>query len=156
MSTGAPDGAYYAYAQRYREILARSGVELVLLPSAGAVQNLQRLRERRDGVTLALVQGGLAQPGDADRIVSLGAVNYEPLWLFARGGLNLDDVAGLRGLRIAGGPPGSGTRQVVDALLERNGLSGSETRVLPLAGLAAADALIAGQGEAVFLVLAPD
>ena len=93
MSTGTEDGAYHAYGLRYREILARAGVELVLRPSAGAVENLQRLRERRDGVTLALVQGGLAQPGDADKLVSLGAVNYEPLWLFHRADLRQGGIA---------------------------------------------------------------
>ncbi|HSQ73568.1 MAG TPA: hypothetical protein VLM87_14220 [Rubrivivax sp.] len=42
MSTGAEDGVYHAFGQRYRQILARSGVELLLLPSAGAVENLER------------------------------------------------------------------------------------------------------------------
>jgi len=156
MSTGTEDGAYHAYALRYREILARAGVELVLRPSAGAVENLQRLRERRDGVTLALVQGGLAQPGDADKLVSLGAVNYEPLWLFHRAALRLDGILDFRGLRIAGGAPGSGTRQVVDMLLERNGQSAAVQPVLPLSGLAAAEALERGEADVAFLVSAPD
>ena len=156
MSTGPEDGAYHAYGRRYRDILARAGVELVLLTSAGAVENLQRLRERRDGVTLALVQGGLAQPGDAAKVVSLGAVAYEPLWLFKRAALRLDSIADLRGLAIAGGAPGSGTRDVVDALLQRHGLSAADLRVLPLSGLAAAEALERGAADIAFLVSAPD
>ena len=32
MTTGAEDGAYHRYAQRYRELIARHGVELVLRP----------------------------------------------------------------------------------------------------------------------------
>ncbi|MFI4929399.1 MAG: TAXI family TRAP transporter solute-binding subunit, partial [Burkholderiales bacterium] len=156
MSTGTEDGAYHAYGLRYREILARAGVELVLRPSAGAVENLQRLREGRDGVTLALVQGGLAQPGDADKLVSLGAVNYEPLWLFHRADLRLSSIADFRGLRIAGGAAGSGTRQVVDMLLERNGLGAAVQPVLPLSGLAAAEALERGEADVAFLVSAPD
>ena len=39
MSSGAEGGAYDAFAKRYREILARSGVELVLQQSAGAAEN---------------------------------------------------------------------------------------------------------------------
>jgi TRAP-type uncharacterized transport system substrate-binding protein len=156
MSSGAAGGAYEVYARRYREILARSGVELVLKPSAGALENLQRLRERRDGVTLALVQGGLAQPGDEDKMVSLGAVNYEPLWLFHRTDHPLAAVTDLRGLRIAGGPPGSGTRQVVDLLLGRLGLATQVPPVRPLWGIDAADALERGEVDAAFLVAAPD
>jgi TRAP-type uncharacterized transport system substrate-binding protein len=155
MSTGAEDGAYHAFARRYREILGRAGVDLVLRPSAGAVENLQRLRERRDGVTLALVQGGLAEPGDADKVVSLGAVGYEPLWLFHRANLQFGSIADFRGLKIAGGAPGSGTRHVVDALLERHGLSAEVQPVLPLSGLVAADALQRGEVDLAFFVSAP-
>src|SRR5512138_666153 len=56
MSTGAPDGAYHAYAARYREILAEYGVDLVLKPSKGAQENLERLRRHMDDVDVALVQ----------------------------------------------------------------------------------------------------
>lgn len=158
MSTGAPDGAYHAYALRYREILARSGVELVLRPSAGSVENLQRLRSRDGDVTLALVQGGLAEPGDAERIISLGAVAYEPLWVFHRAGLKPQGFEDFRGLRIAGGGPGSGTRKVVDLLLELHGITpgAGQPPVVPQTGLAAAQALERGEVDIVVLVAAPE
>jgi TRAP-type uncharacterized transport system substrate-binding protein len=157
MSTGAEDGAYHAYGKRYQEILARSGVELVLRPSAGAVENLERLRTRQDGVTLALVQGGLAQPGDESRIVSLGAVAYEPLWIFCRAALPLNQYTDFRGLKFAGGAPGSGTRQMTDLLLERLGMTGpDQPPVMPLSGLRAAEALEQGAVDIAILVSAPD
>jgi len=156
MSTGAADGAYHAYGKRYQEILARSGVELVLLPSAGAVENLERLRERKGGVTLSLVQGGLLQPGDEDKLVSLGAVTYEPLWIFHRGSLPIGQFADLSGRRIAAGVPGSGTRKVVESLLERHGLDGLNTPLLPLGGVKAAEALERGEVDVAMLVSAPD
>src|SRR5262249_58022066 len=37
MTTGAPGGSYEAFAQQYKRILARAGVELRLMPSDGAV-----------------------------------------------------------------------------------------------------------------------
>lgn len=157
MSTGAEDGAYHAYGQRYREILARSGVELVLLPSAGAVENLERLRSRHAGVTLALVQGGLAQSGDETRIVSLGAVAHEPLWLFHRASLQINQATDFRGLKIAGGVPGSGTRKVVEQLLERIGMTGpGHPPLVPLSGLKAAEALEQGSVDVAALISAPD
>jgi TRAP-type uncharacterized transport system substrate-binding protein len=156
MSTGAEDGAYHAFGKRYQEILARAGVTLVLRPSAGAVENLERLRTRQDGVSLALVQGGLAQPGDGDRLVSLGAVAYEPLWLFHRGSLPLQRLSELRGRRVSGGVPGSGTHKVVVDLLEREGLAGMVPALSPLGGLQAAEALERGELDAVVLVSAPE
>jgi len=157
MSTGVEGGAYHAYGKRYQEILARSGVELVLRPSAGAVENLERLRTRKDGVTLALVQGGLAAPGDDENIVSLGAVAYEPLWIFHRATLPIGGIGDFRGLKVAGGVPGSGTRRVVDGLLERHGLTGqAQPTVLPLSGLQAAEALENGAADVAILISAPD
>jgi len=52
ISTGAPGEAYQEFAERYRAILKKSGVELRLLPSAGAVENLARLLDRSSGVSV--------------------------------------------------------------------------------------------------------
>jgi len=156
MSTGPEDGAYHAYAKRYKEILARSGVELVLLPSAGAVENLERLRTGKDGVTVALVQGGLAQPGDEDKLVSLGAVAYEPLWIFHRASVPIENFAEIAELRVAAGLVGGGTRKVVDILLEHHGIAGMNAPPLPLSGLKAAEALERGDVDVAVFVLAPD
>jgi TRAP-type uncharacterized transport system substrate-binding protein len=156
MSTGAEDGAYRVFGGRYREILARSGVELVLLPSAGAVENLDRLRTRKDGVTLALVQGGLAQPGDEAKLVSLGAVANEPLWVFYRSSQPIGRLEEVRGRRIAAGPSGSGTRKMAEMILERVGLGDMNPTLMPLGGLRAAEALERGDADVVMLVSAAD
>jgi TRAP-type uncharacterized transport system substrate-binding protein len=156
MSTGGKDGAYYAFGQRYRRILARSGVELVLLPSAGAVENLERLRTRKDDVTVALVQGGLAQPGDETKLVSLGAVANEPLWVFYRASQPIERFEQLRGRRIAAGPAGSGTRKMAEVMLERVGLGDMSPALMTLGGLSAAEALLRGDADVAFLVSAAD
>lgn len=156
MSTGSEDGAYHVFGQRYKEILARSGVELVLLPSAGAVENLERLRTGKDGVTIALVQGGLAQPGDETKLVSLGAVANEPIWIFYRASQPLHRLEDVRGRRIAAGPAGSGTRKMAEVLLERVGLGDMNPALLPLGGLSAAQALEQGTADVAILVSAAD
>jgi hypothetical protein len=154
MSTGPVDGAYHAVALQYRSILARSDVKLVLKPSTGAVENLARLRSGEDGVSLALVQGGLQQPGDEDRLVSLGAMFYEPLWLFHRQGLKIEHLNQLQGLRVAAGLEGSGTQVIVRSVLDRHGLTAMSPPLVPLGGLAAAQALESGELDAVFYVAA--
>lgn len=47
MTTGAPEGAYHAYAQKYRAILARDQVKLDLRLSAGSMENLKRLADEQ-------------------------------------------------------------------------------------------------------------
>jgi len=71
MSTG-PDGSAYAeFAERYREALARVGIELRLVQSAGAVENLARLRDPKSEVSIGFVGGGLAETADGAMLVSL-------------------------------------------------------------------------------------
>lgn len=156
MSTGAEDGAYHAFALRYRAALARAGVELVLQPSAGAVQNLERLRDPASAVSVALVQGGLAAPEAIAGLVSLGAVAYEPVWVFHRAGLRLERFGDLAALRVAAGAPGSGTRLLAEQLFHRHGIDSASASLLPLSGLKAADALERGEADAAFIVSAPE
>jgi len=156
MSTGAPDGAYHAYAQRYKAHLADYGITLELRPSAGSVENAERLKGRKDGVSVALVQGGILNSENAPDLVTLGSMFYEPSWIFYRGSSAGARGANLRGKRIAIGPPNSGSRAVALPLLRDIGLGGPPTVLSDLGGLAAADALEKGEVDAVFYVAAAD
>jgi len=150
MATGSADGAYHAFAQRYAAYLVREGIELELRNTAGSMENLQLLRGAE--VDLALVQGGVGDDPDGDALRSLGSVYYEPLWVFHRREAPLRRLSELAGRRIAVGPEGSGTRSLVSRLLTDNGVPASPGW-LPLGGQAAIDALIAGEVDALFLVI---
>lgn len=156
MSTGPLDGAYHAFALRYRAHLAGYGIKLELKPSAGSVENLRRLRTREDGVSIALVQGGLVTAEDAPGLMSLGSMYYEPVWVFYRGSRDLDLGAQLRGKRIAIGPEGSGTRAAALLAMRVTGLAERPTVLSDLGGMRAAEALIAGKVDAVFYVAAAE
>jgi hypothetical protein len=47
MATGTPDSAYHALGERYRDLLARHGVELRVVTTDGDVDNLVRLTDRK-------------------------------------------------------------------------------------------------------------
>ncbi|MDH5221621.1 MAG: ABC transporter substrate-binding protein [Betaproteobacteria bacterium] len=156
MSTGPLDGAYHAFALRYKAHLAEYGITLELKPSAGAAENIERLKSRQDGVTLALVQGGLANAENAPGLVTLGSMFYEPGWFFYRGGKESDLGNPLRGKRIAIGPSGSGTRAIGLQVMHHAGLAEPPTVLSELGGMAAAKALEAGEVDVVFYVAAAD
>jgi hypothetical protein len=78
MATGAEGGAYHQFGERYRALLKRQGVELKLVTTDGAVDNVQRLRDARSGVSVAFVQGGVTSEQESPELVSLGTVFYEP------------------------------------------------------------------------------
>lgn len=157
MSTGPADGAYHAFGVRYQQILGRAGIRLVLKPSSGAVENLERLRSRQDDVTIALVQGGISRPDDGNTIDSLGGVFYEPVWFFHRTAAGITGLPSLSGRRIASGLAGSGTRLLADTIFAASMFIDSPPpTLLDAGGLAAARALQAGEVDAALFVSAPD
>ena len=60
MATGAEGGVYYEIGERYRAVLASAGVEVRLVPTAGSPENLALLLDPRSGVSVSLVQSGIA------------------------------------------------------------------------------------------------
>lgn len=152
IATGGKDGAYYAFAGKYRNILAGEGIELVVRSTAGSVENLALLSDEKSGIDVAFVQGGIGSPETHPGLLSLGSLYYEPLWLFTRSGGRVDDVPALAGKRVAVGPEGSGTRAVALRLLAENNLGEDSVRLSNLGAGKAAPALAAGTLDAVFFV----
>jgi TRAP transporter TAXI family solute receptor len=150
IATGQPGGAYLLFAERYQAILAREGITLNILETAGSVENLQLLE--KDGADLAFIQGGTADAANAPELVSLASLYYEPLWIFYSGTETLTRLTQLQSRRIATGKPGSGTQAVAMALLEDNRLQINPGEVLSVGGQEAAEALVSGKVDAAFFV----
>lgn len=156
LSSGAAGGAYDGFALRYKDVLARYGVELVIQPSAGAIENLARLRSGE--TEAAFIQGGSADANPEETIRSLGNLYYEPLWVFYRATPDqpaLARLGDLRGKRIAVGAEGSGTRHLAVELLHANGVNEENSRLLPQSGLPIAESLQKGRLDAALVVGTP-
>jgi TRAP transporter TAXI family solute receptor len=143
MAAGAKDGAYYRIALQYQQILAREGIELEVLETAGSEENLALLQQPEGRVELALLQGGAGRDGTAEGVSSLGSMFYEPLWLFWRGEPPKTEAA-LKGKSIAMGAPGSGTLATIEVLLAANGLGSDNFTGVKIGGNDAAQALVEG------------
>ncbi|MBI4203921.1 MAG: TAXI family TRAP transporter solute-binding subunit [Betaproteobacteria bacterium] len=156
MTTGTEGGAYRAYAERYREILARDGITLELRPSSGSIENLRRLADETSGVDVGFIQSGSGAAADAPGLVSLGSLYYEPLWVFYRGNVVLDRLSQLKGKRVAIGPEGSGIRKLALQLLSANDAEQQPTTLLDLGMAAAAKALQKREIDAAFIIAGPD
>ncbi|HTP97280.1 MAG TPA: TAXI family TRAP transporter solute-binding subunit [Burkholderiales bacterium] len=152
--TSGPDGSSFRrYADRYQAILARHGVKLAVLASAGAAENLRRLADPAFKVDIGFVQGGLDFGENTAGLVSLGSVAYQPLLVFYRGAKTIERLSQLAGKRVAIGAVGSGTHALALALLKANGMTESgSTRLLDLGGEQAVDAMLAREADAAFLM----
>lgn len=154
LSTGGEGGAYQLFAARYRDVLARHEIALVEKPSAGSLENLQRLRDPAFTVDAAFIQGGTARPDEREQLVSLGDFYHEPLWIFVReaalrGG---DKLLDLKGKRVAVGGAGSGTQHLAMELLAANGIDAKNTKLIEAGGLGLIERLQKSEIDAVFVV----
>ncbi|WP_231971048.1 hypothetical protein [Polynucleobacter necessarius] len=59
--------------------LPKKGSHWNWFPHWGAQENLDRLADRKDPVQAAFVQAGVAHAKEASGILSLGAIDYEPV-----------------------------------------------------------------------------
>lgn len=137
MTTGPEGSAYQEFGEKYRAELARNGIRLELTPSQGNVENLARLKDASSGVSVGFVAGGLTNEKASPGIESLGAVAYDPIWVFCQSLPEGAQFGDLRGRRISI-DPGAG---VMPELLRATGLE-KDVTVVPLAPAAGGEALV--------------
>ncbi|MEO6002545.1 MAG: TAXI family TRAP transporter solute-binding subunit [Opitutus sp.] len=152
VTTGPEGSSFQRWALLYQTQLATRGVKLVITPSNGSLDNLQRLQSPKGDVDIGFVSGGLAKEENLKGLVSLGSVAYQPLLIFHRLPTPITRLSELAGKRVAIGAVGSGTRALALTLLLANGISGAPTTFVDLDATAAAAELMEAKLDAVFLM----
>ena len=148
-----PEGSLNAeLVKRYREILARDGIELKLEPSAGAVEAIARMKDATSEASIALIPGGLTTEEDSPQLVSLGTLFYQPLWIFSRPHpVQARGQPG--GFRISIGPEGSSSHALALRLLGRAGIIDQKSAtLLSLTPSESAEKLILGEIDMAILL----
>lgn len=153
-AAGAPGGAYHAFAERYQRLLEEQGVNVVLVDTAGSIDNLRLLEEGE--VDVAIVQGGLAGPGDEAALRSVGGIFEEPFWVFVRAELAAENFDELRGVRLSIGAEGSGTRALALSIQRQYGGDWPPGARLDLSSTEAQAALLAGEIDAAAFAASAD
>ena len=110
IAAGAAGSGYDNFAKQYARILARHGVELEIRNFAGALENLDQLRDPASEVQAALATFGVTQPADADSLYSLGGVFDSAIFVFYRNAEPVTLFAQFRGKRLSIGQPGTALR----------------------------------------------
>jgi len=153
ISTGRENGAYYMFAKEYAKLAAQDGFAVDILTGAGTVETLKRLAA---GQAMAgFVQGGTAEAGPTEGLLSLGSLYYEPVWVFHRRNRPLHGLNELRGRSIQIGEEGSGIRPLALRILRDSGVTPQNSQMLALTTEGAATALEAGRIDAAFFIIAP-
>jgi TRAP transporter TAXI family solute receptor len=153
IATGSEQGAYYHFGLKYARWLRRHKIKLKVIQTSGSVENLRLLEDATSGVKLALIQGGTGTGQTS--LLSLGSLNYEPLWVFHRKDVPIHFLSDLDNRRVALGASFSGTRAIASLLAEENGIDPNTYATVNLSSTEAADALKSGKIDAAFFVASP-
>lgn len=156
ITSGADQGIYRSFADRYAPILKRDGVTLEIRSSSGSVENFQRLNDPDSAYQVGFIQSGTTEPQDNDQLQTIAAVSYEPIWVFYRGDTVVNRLAQLRGKRIGIGVQGSGLLRVSTVLLGYSGVTGDNTQLKQFDAEQAYQCLEAGCLDAAFFIGRPD
>jgi TRAP-type uncharacterized transport system substrate-binding protein len=152
-SKSSPERAFAAVKHNgYWYYIDQTDITLELKNSAGSAENLKLLEAASGGVDIAFVQGSLRTLVPDTELVSLGSLFFEPLWIFYRKDLSLQRIPNLKGLRLAVGREGSGSKVLALRLLELNGLNSTNIRIIHYGYQKAADMLQSGEVDAAFFV----
>jgi TRAP transporter TAXI family solute receptor len=164
LATGPAQSDYAEFGKRYAQALAAHGIQVKLLPSAGAAENLRLLQ---DGTAdLGFVQGGSseAEANPDNDLESLGSLFVEPVWLFYRDdaarkvsrSATLSALGDLKGLRVNVGSEGSGVPSLMGKLFEANRIDPNSMTLSRLELTPAVVAFVEGKLDALVLASAPE
>jgi len=154
ISTGAAEGAYFAFALEYQDNFDNEAIDLNIVPGAGSAETLDRLI--RGEVDAGFVQGGIAEGANVSGLRSLGSLFYEPIWVFYRAEHRVRDLRDLAGLRVAIGNEGSGTQAVATQLLADNNITAENTEFFTVDSSLAAAWLEENEVDAAFFIISPE
>lgn len=162
IATGFPTGLYYQFGERLKADLSKEGVNLKVRSTGGTLDNLALLKDPKSGVDFAMVQGGVANPADYPKLVSIAGMFYEPIWVWYREGVFKGDggqlkiLSQLKGKNVSIGNEGSGTLALVEDLLKTSSIAEKEIGAQRLKPDEAVAKLSNGELDAVFIVAAAE
>ena len=154
ITAGPVGSSYQTNAEKYKTILAKEGIKLIILPSEGSAENLNRLKAQKPKVDVGFVQSGMVQEDEttSNNLASLGSINYQPLMIFYSGDPKTL-ISEFKGQKIDIGQAGSGTRAIALTLLKANGIEpGGDTTLIDRTDPSPAIDLINGKIDALFLM----
>lgn len=117
VASGQANSTLENTTKEYANYFRKQGIEIVLVPSHGALDNLHLLEKGE--VDAAFSQGGIKSESE-EKTYSLGSIGYQPLWFFYKGEHKTTDFSFdlLKGKKVSIGLPGSGTRPLIDDILK--------------------------------------
>jgi len=153
VATGSESGTYFTLGAALARVLEAEGVVRTaeVVSTDGSVANMGLIGDPESGVDLAFVQSD-ARPAPSARLIT--SLYDEVLHLVVARDVadRVDTIYDLSGLRVAVGPPNSGTRKLAEKVFAHFGIDVGEEMEIPPGE--AAQGLIDGTVDAAFILSA--
>lgn len=155
IATSYKDSDWYQFGTNASAYLEKSGLNVSVVTTHGAIENVNRLLDPKDPVNASFAYGMALTNEQRKAIYSLGSIDYEPIWIF----YNEQKIKGLKDLheltkyKTGIGPKQSGSYAISKLLLQNYGIDVDlGENFLPDSFLASADKFVKGELDALILV----
>jgi TRAP-type uncharacterized transport system substrate-binding protein len=119
-ATYYPNSDWAQLAEKTASLLKNHGIDISVLYTNGALDNVARLSNRKDEANAGYTYGFALNQEDLSNIYSLGSVAYEPVWILynkSRIG-EVKSLSALAQYRVGLGPLKSGSYQIAKKIFE--------------------------------------
>ena len=168
MATGSSQ--YFELAESYRQSLEKNGVQLEVQRMTEGFATLRALLDAKGGINAGFIKGGLVgslqgrlatekakgRHAEFHKLLSVGRVFYEPIWVYSRGDLHVASLRDLRGMKILTGTRESGARRIANQLLKANGVDKTNATLIAEDLPADAAPLFDGRADVAITIAPPD
>jgi len=155
LATGQDGTSYKTVGENFQQSFKRRGLTLELVPTSGLIEGLKGLDSKKSNVDASFLTAGTEAAAMHPDLVSLGSIQYAPIWIFYRGDTiqTTDPFEYFSNKKIAIGPAGNITNKIFRNLYQLNQQSApSAESIVELPFAQAADLLLAGKVDAAFIV----
>jgi len=110
-ATYYPNSDWSELAVSPSNILKKAGIDVSVIYTDGAIDNVMRLNDPHDKANAGFTYGGVLNDQQIDGIYSLGSIAYEPVWIFynKRYSGSITDLSQFAKLKVGLGPQKSGS-----------------------------------------------
>lgn len=155
LAIGQTGSSYGVIGERFQEIFSKYGIHLQLIKTDGLEEGLTNLEDPKSIVNASFITAGSSVAKDYPDLVSLGSVQFAPIWIFYSGEkLNIDDPFDYFSKRKIGvGLPETNSNKMFRHALWANQHDAINSKgLLELSHLESAEKLRAGELDAVFII----
>jgi TRAP-type uncharacterized transport system substrate-binding protein len=155
LATGQMGSSYTLIGDQIDQFFSGKGIDLVLVDTVGLNDGLEKLKDKKSPVNAGFVTSGSANQKDFPNLVSMGSIQYSPIWIFYRGKeVNVNNPIDFFGnQRISIGLPNTTTQNIFLRLAKESHFKNKKpSNFYEYSNTEAAEKLLSGDLDVVFIV----